>query len=135
MYNKKIKEIDNIVNDEELLANYIEKIEKDNNIKVPQDLELNIQNKLNINNKNSNIVKFKNIEILKVACFSLLTIMAWNVMFMFNDSKTEFEKKEIEKIQRQEKSEQMHSSIDKVTSKITTFFIMPTLGNERSNIQ
>ena len=137
MYKENIDRIDEVLNDEEKFSKYIVKIQNNEEIKIPSNLNEKILQKLEINsnfkkeNSSNKVIKFKNIEILKVACFALFTVIFWNVIFEFNNN---FDYKDIIDKQRQEKIEEVRLNVDDIAGKITTFFMVPTLGNERSNV-
>lgn len=130
MYNKKIQKIDELMNNEELLNDYLEILEKNDNIKIPTNLNDNILNKIQ-QKKETKLIKLKKIEILKVACFALFAVIMWNVIVTFDTNTINFEEKINKEVKKQNKIENLQTNLDKVTNKITTFFITPTIGDER----
>ncbi len=130
MYNRKIQKIDELINNEELFNNYLETLEKNENIKIPSNLTNNILDKIQPK-KETKVIKLKKMEILKVACFALFAVIMWNVIVTFDTNDINFEEKISKEVKKQDKIENIQTNLDKVTNKITTFFITPTIGDER----
>ncbi len=119
--------INMLLEDDTLFEKYINKIENES-IVIPENLNKKILNNINVlkqkNNKKS-MNKYKFIDFLKVSCFTILTLLIWELGYpnLNNLEYNNFDKKiELLNIANQKEN---------ISQKIGDFFLSPS--NTKSN--
>lgn len=119
--------IDMLLEDDTLFEKYINKIENES-IVIPENLNKKILNNINVlkqKNIKKSINKYKFIDFLKVSCFTILTLLIWELGYpnLNNLEYNNFDKKiELLNIANQKEN---------ISQKIGDFFL--SLSNTKSN--
>ena len=116
--------IDILLENDILFEKYINKIENDECI-IPKDLDKKLLNSINsLNQKNINKSKhtYKFIDFLKVSCFTVLTLLIWEVGYSNLDNLNNLEYQTFDK-----KIELFNiaNQRDNISQKIGDFFLSP----------
>lgn len=113
--------IDILLEDDVEFKKYINKIENENGI-IPENLNKKILNNINVlkqkNNKKT-INKYKFIDFLKISCFTILTLLIWEIGYpnLNNLEYSNFDEKiELLNISNQKEN---------ISQKIGDFFLSP----------
>lgn len=127
-YLEKIEYIDKILDNDDILNEYITNIE-DSKFDVPSNIEEIV--KLKINNEKLNSTRknnYKYLNILKVACFTLVVMVTWtamtNISFASKRSET-VAKEEVENVEKENKIAAVYGKVNEFTNTFSSLLLSP----------
>ena len=128
-YLEKIECIDKMLDNEDVLNEYITNIEN-NKFDIPLNIEEIVKFKINSENldyarKNN----YKYLNILKVACFTFVVMIIWtamtNISFASKTSEDLIAKEEVENLERESKISTIYGKVNDFTSIFSSALLSP----------